>query len=1111
MPSILRRFVEKGKFKREKEKRKQIADNRTDDESPKAEEEPDRASLNDGLGALAFLDDCEDHSNGIDLVFVHGLRGSRFKTWSKGDIFWPRDFLKDDLKKARIITWGYDANIANAFSYASRESLFGHANTLLNDLARLRRGITRPIIFVCHSFGGLVVKEALITSDNYRNHNRHPTRGAIYAKTIGVIFMGTPHQGSSKESYGEIVANIAYMSFRQPNKQLLRTLKPYSHVLEKQRNDFTTISNEMSIVCIREELPTGAGIIVPGDSAWQCSFGVILDSVHANHMDMVKFSTKDENYRKVLGYMEEIRDANTSGADPEMVESLSNEILRTLKSFMIGNRRQGIDDAYANTCSWIFESESQDNETTAESGQFLSWLQNDNPFFWVSGKAGCGKSTLMKYMHEDKRTEAALKDSLWTEAKELILIGHFFYDRGNDNQKSREGMLRSILFHILQIHRKLIPKSFPIFFEGKGRVDISSWVIDWGNLSEAFFSMLKHLQNTKICLFLDGLDEYRMVGRTNEYTEEELDLIYDGENEDEAWGLSPWITNGHKEIAHFIHGLGASGNIKVCLSSRELNVFEHEFRDFPRIRVHEHTSESIVQYCRGNLTKAAPDLDGLMEFVSKIAGRSCGVFLWVRIVVGMLIDGYTEGNSENDLWKVLNALPKRLGGDDGLYMRMMKNVRREYLSESRRLFQLVSKSERREYLLELNALLELGSRDLSFAHAPLDIITLFLAEEWHLEDGEQELRAKTDKYQPKTWDEMKHKWKARERRLKSRCGGLLEGTEEVQFMHQTAKEFISRAYLNNKIFQNAVGFSTEFDIHLAIMSGYIRRLKRCAEVVVTPDKVQINPQIQNITTNPFETIEMSSTAPVLFQDIFLNASCLERMNMESDAYRPYIKLLDELDIVGGQLVASLEDLSYLGFTWFDVYLANGSPSQGSGFFPRVQSFLQLAFLIGLTPYIRAKVNGQRLRKDQLDFFLLQISRHPTVSLRHVYPDIHNTSKPEIFELLFEEGAEPNCRVSDPTWKLQDGWTAWTCHLAQDRNIRHSKTSERWDTITKLFLRFGADPTAHIFEEGKRLTAEDVLKNALAKHWDFQKDLDEILELLNQAKTKRDLGELAALG
>jgi len=108
--------------------------------------EASETSASDGVGPLDFPDDCEGNDSGTDLVFVHGLRGSRLKTWSSGDVFWPRDLLKDDVKNARVITWGYDASVANAFTFASKESIFGHADTLLNDLARLRRGIVCPSI-----------------------------------------------------------------------------------------------------------------------------------------------------------------------------------------------------------------------------------------------------------------------------------------------------------------------------------------------------------------------------------------------------------------------------------------------------------------------------------------------------------------------------------------------------------------------------------------------------------------------------------------------------------------------------------------------------------------------------------------------------------------------------------------------------------------------------------------------------------------------------------------------------------------------------------------------------------------------------------------------------
>lgn len=106
--------------------------------------EASNMTTGDDIGPLEFQDNCGGPTSGFDLVFIHGLRGSRLKTWSRDGIFWPHDLLKDDLKNTRVITWGYDANIANAFQYASKESLFGHATTLLSDLARLRPGVVCP-------------------------------------------------------------------------------------------------------------------------------------------------------------------------------------------------------------------------------------------------------------------------------------------------------------------------------------------------------------------------------------------------------------------------------------------------------------------------------------------------------------------------------------------------------------------------------------------------------------------------------------------------------------------------------------------------------------------------------------------------------------------------------------------------------------------------------------------------------------------------------------------------------------------------------------------------------------------------------------------------------
>ena len=66
------------------------------------------------------------------------------------------------MPNARIMTWGYDSSVAKALEFSSQNSLFGHAENLLTDLANKRRREDekqRPIVFVGHSMGGLLIKQ----------------------------------------------------------------------------------------------------------------------------------------------------------------------------------------------------------------------------------------------------------------------------------------------------------------------------------------------------------------------------------------------------------------------------------------------------------------------------------------------------------------------------------------------------------------------------------------------------------------------------------------------------------------------------------------------------------------------------------------------------------------------------------------------------------------------------------------------------------------------------------------------------------------------------------------------------------------------------------------
>lgn len=77
----------------------------------------------------------------VDIVFVHGLNGHPKDSWtSKSGCFWPVDLLPDVLAplRPRILTYGYNANVAAFTDGASRDSIVSHAETLASNLAANR-------------------------------------------------------------------------------------------------------------------------------------------------------------------------------------------------------------------------------------------------------------------------------------------------------------------------------------------------------------------------------------------------------------------------------------------------------------------------------------------------------------------------------------------------------------------------------------------------------------------------------------------------------------------------------------------------------------------------------------------------------------------------------------------------------------------------------------------------------------------------------------------------------------------------------------------------------------------------------------------------------------
>lgn len=143
------------------------------------------------------------------------------------------------MKQARIITYGYDADVVHLIKPASQATVREHSGNVLLDLKNLRikepstKG--RPIIFVVHSLGGLVIQDAIVYSRN------HPDVDCvdISISTRGIIFLGTPHAGSDFTKFAEALANLIRLSvIKKPNRSLLKVLRGNSAMLANIENDF---------------------------------------------------------------------------------------------------------------------------------------------------------------------------------------------------------------------------------------------------------------------------------------------------------------------------------------------------------------------------------------------------------------------------------------------------------------------------------------------------------------------------------------------------------------------------------------------------------------------------------------------------------------------------------------------------------------------------------------------------------------------------------------------------------------------------------------------------------------------------------------------------------
>ncbi|KAK5658169.1 hypothetical protein OQA88_2142 [Cercophora sp. LCS_1] len=238
----------------------------------------------------------------IDIVAVHGLNGHCVRTWSRQNdpksknpiTFWLRDLLPEKMPGARILTFQYESKVLFNRSIGGLSDVAGQ---LLSKLQAERGDGARhrPIVFLAHSLGGIVVKRALILANEKHNDTSHD----IVDATRGIVFFGTPHRGSDVADSLAPLHKITSIGWRK--LKLFSTLKMHSEGLLDVSDEFRYIAHRYALITFYEQHihPMLRDPIVTKTSAIMGIAHEDIMMLGGNHSSMCKFAEKDPRFEAV--------------------------------------------------------------------------------------------------------------------------------------------------------------------------------------------------------------------------------------------------------------------------------------------------------------------------------------------------------------------------------------------------------------------------------------------------------------------------------------------------------------------------------------------------------------------------------------------------------------------------------------------------------------------------------------------------------------------------------------------------------------------------------------------------------------------------------------------
>jgi hypothetical protein len=697
----------------------------------------------------------------------------------------------------------------------------------------------------------------------------------------------------------------------------------------------------------------------------------------------------------------------------------------------MSDRQERIPKAHAQTFEWIF---SAPQKVDKPWDNFTDWFESSSDLYWITGKPGSGKSTLMKFIFNDLRTREYLIK--WSEDIPLVVATFYFWNSGTTMQMNQSGLLQSLLHQALSQRWSLTSRSIPeeLYNLCLSKNFSQPWV--WTELVQSLRILIEEEPSLRYFFLIDGMDEF---------------------------------SGDKSELIELITTFASYPNIKICVSSRPWVVFEDAYKQKPSLTMENLTYADIMLYisAKFDTSPAFAEMKQVNQtycnkLVEDVATKASGVFLWVVLTVKSLLEGLANGDRPQDIQERLDLIPPDL---EGLFRRILDNLDPRYIKHSSQLFQIFSAAKK-----------------------PPTVLCMALADE----GVEQALAAEI---KPLTTAEIRYKAMTMRRRLNSRCKGLLEVgsleyldadpqsqnklTEENHCFadedDSSAEEDGSPAEENEQSIEDDL-FAKEDDltpVQVDILAdAKVQYLHRTVKDFL--ERPEIWCKIVAAIAPPFHPL-IALYASHLLQLKSLDPQSMSRAHLWNTltwaieyaasaelhlTHSDYVTYLDEIDRVASKL-CERPLMSGSTFTYrhapkvnndkvkLCVHWTSTVPSRKR---KHNTTFLSVAVWCGLSSYIATKVRrgANASRKERWPLLISAVMDYDIFYLLG-HTDRPHCAHPEpsskIVELLLQNGANPNQITQLANRRSVSPWKEVLKHKASE--------SEEWMKIHELFIAHGA--------------------------------------------------------